>query len=239
MATNLPRPLPDLMNWAAAHASQWQDNQAQIGLSLQQVQSFKALGEAMNQANSAAEVARMNSKDATLALNAAVASFRVTAGAFVNVIKAFAQSTGNENVYTLAGISPDDAPSELPAPNTPESFTAGVNTDGSLTIRWRVSQPAGVTGVVYDVFRRYNTATGNFVWVGSGDRNKTFTDTTLPVGVDNVQYYVRPKRGEAFGPQSNVFALQFGSVGGGGGGANLTIVSQDELGNDGAMKVAA
>lgn len=47
-------------------------------------------------------------------------------------------------------------------------------------------------------------------------RNKSFTDTTLPLGVDGVEYIVQPKRGEVSGPQSNVFSVQFGSVAPGG-----------------------
>lgn len=79
---------------------------------------------------------------------------RALAGAYINVIKAFAEATNNENVYVLAGVSPNDAPGVVPPSNTAESFTANVNPDGSITVKWKASQPAGVTGVQYNVHRR-------------------------------------------------------------------------------------
>lgn len=74
----------------------------------------------------------------------------------------------------------------------------------------------------------------------SEGRDKSFTDTTLPVGVDKVEYIVQPKRGTVTGPQSNVFAVQFGSVPiGMGGGGSLSIVSTNTEPLKNGVKLAA
>lgn len=215
MATNLPKAIPDLLAWAQTHADLWQTNQASINLSAAQVTAFKTLVGTFTAANNAAEAARLASKNATEALQAAVSSVRATGGAYVNLIKAFAETTNNPNVYTLSGVSPDDPAGTVPAPIPPETINATVNADGSLTLKWKVGQPEGVTGVQYLVSRRLGS-TGTFALIGSVGAIKTFVDATLPFGVDSVQYIITPKRGDVVGAQSATFALQFGVNGGGG-----------------------
>lgn len=221
MATNLPKPITDLLAWAETHDTLWQLNQASISLSAAQVTSFKSLVGTFRSAYDDAEAARLASKNATETLHSAVSNVRATAGAYVNLIKAFAETTNNTNVYTLAGVSPDDPAGTVPAPIPPEAITASVNSDGSLTLKWKVGQPEGVTGVQYLVSRRLGSA-GTFALVGSVGAIKTYVDATLPFGVDGVQYIITPKRGDVMGDQSAVFTLQFGSVGGGGGSFTLT-----------------
>jgi hypothetical protein len=224
MATNLPRPIPDLLAWAQTHDSLWQANFAAIGLSTAQATAFKNLVASFRAAFDAAEVARLASKNATETLHASVTNIRATGGAYVNLIKAFAETTHNPAVYTLSGISPDDPAGTVAAPIPPDTIIAGVNADGSLTLKWKVGQPDGVTGVQYLVSRRLGS-TGTFALVGSVGAIKTYVDATLPFGVDSVQYIITPKRGDVMGDQSAVFTLQFGSVRGGG---NFTITSSGE-----------
>lgn len=224
MATNLPRTIVELLAWAETHGALWQTNQASIGLSSSQSSSFKNLVSSFSTAYSAAETARLASKNATEALNAAVTSVRANAGAYINLIKAFAETTNNPNVYTLSGITPDDPAGTVPAPIPPETINATVNADGSLTLKWKVGQPDGVTGVQYLISRRLG-ATGTFALIGSVGAIKTFVDATLPFGVDSVQYIITPKRGDVLGAQSATFALQFG-VNGGGGLTLTTVQSQ-------------
>ncbi len=235
MPTNLPTTIPELINWSNTHSDLWMTNAAAIGLSPAQASAFKTLVGTLVANNSAADMARQASKDATMNLGGSVAAVRTLAGAYINVIKGFAQSTENPAVYTLAGVSPNDGPSTLPPPVPPQQFSATVNADGSLTVRWKVAQPAGVTGVQYLVSRRLAGQT-TFTIVSSEGANKSFTDQTLPFGVDRVDYIVQPKRGEVLGAMSAVYAVQFGSVGGGGGG--LAIAGTGTAPSEG-VKIAA
>lgn len=212
MASNMPITIPELINWCNTHAGLFSTNAASIGLSAADATAFSTLAASLETFNGKAQDARQASKDATKQLQSSIDAIRALGNAYILRIKAYAEATNNDNVYALAGITPSDPPSTLPAPVAPETFTASVNPDGSLTIKWKVSQPAGVTNVQYLVSRRVNTATGPFALLTAVGSEKTFTDVTLPVGVDRVEYIVQPKRGTVLGPQSNVFAIQFGSV---------------------------
>lgn len=214
MATNMPDTLPELIDWAVNHKSLWTTNQAQIGLSAAQVTAFNTLVSNLTKANDDAEAARLASKNATLTLSGAVASVRGVGGAFVNVIKAFAESTHAPAVYTLAGVSPDDPRGKVPPPNAPTDFSATVTPEGYIIVKWKASQPAGVTGVQYRVKRRLN-GEGEFTLIDTVGSLKKYMDKTLPFGIDRVDYIVEPVRGNAVGPAGNTFALQFGSQGGG------------------------
>lgn len=239
MGSNIPETLPDFITWCNTHAPLFTANAALIGLTAPQAELFAQAAANMVAAEDAAQNARVASKNATAALDTAVAAARALAGGYVSTIKGFAKATGNPSVYELSGVSPDSPPGTVPAPVAPTDFTAQVNPDGSLTIRWKVSQPAGVTSVQYLVFRRLpmNGQT-TFTMVGSEGKNKSFTDATLPVGVDKVDYIVQPKRGEVTGPQSNVFTVQFGSVAGGGSGT-LSIKTTASTPHAEPMKLAA
>jgi hypothetical protein len=84
--------------------------------------------------------------------------------------------------------------------------------------------------------RRVNVTAGAFTMVASPGSSKEFTDVTLPVGVDRVEYMIQPKRNEVLGPQSNVFTVQFGSVV---GSAGMSIAALTSTPHQTPMKVAA
>lgn len=235
MAQNMPVSIPDLINWCNVHQDLWTTNATSIGLSSGQAVAFKNATAALVTASSDAQNARQASKDATMILRSAVDSIRTLGNADINIIKAYATTTGDDRVYSKAGITPNDPPSTLPNPVAPTQFTAGVNTDGSITIKWKVSQPAGISAVTYIVTRRINGGDGPFVLVANEGSNKSFTDMTLPIGVDKVEYIVQPKRGMDFGPQSPIFAVQFGSVMGGG----MSIATMQSVPHEQPMKIAA
>lgn len=245
MSTNLPRTIPELLVWAATHEELWVTNGASIGLTTSQVASFRELRDVMVSKVSAADIARVASKNATMDQTEAITAFRAITGAYISIIRGFAESSNNPGVYALAGISPDDPRSTLPPPNTPEMFTANVNPDGSLTIKWKVAQPAGVTNVSYIVRRRLNGAAGAFVQLGSATTKKSYTDETLPVGVDRVEYMIQPTRGTVVGPQSPIFTVQFGSVAlppgaaANGSGGTFSIASTRAVPHEQPVRVAA
>jgi hypothetical protein len=236
MGTNLPTTIPDLINWCVAHSSQWTSNATQINLTPAQATAYATVVTNLTKANDAAEMARMASKEATMQLQSAVDAARGLSSVYIDIIKNYAESSHNPNVYALGGVSPGNPPGTPPLPVAPDKFAASVNPDGSLTIKWKVSQPTGATGVQYRVMRRVNTTEGPYTIVSTEGSNKSFTDMTLPVGVDMVQYIVQPTRpGGIVGPQSNVFSVQFGSVQGGG----MSIATIASIPHAEPMKIAA
>jgi hypothetical protein len=236
MGTNIPSNIPDFINWCVAHSSQWTSNAAQINLTTAQTTAYAAVVTNLTKANADAETARMASKEATLQLQNAIDAARGLSSVYVDIIKTYAESSHNMNVYALGGVSPGNPPGTPPLPVAPAQFGASVNPDGSLTIKWKVSQPEGASGVQYRILRRVNATSGPYTMVSTEGSNKSFTDNFLPVGVDRVEYIVQPTRpGGIVGPQSNVFVVQFGSVQGGG----MSIARIDSVPHAEPMKIAA
>lgn len=228
MAENMPRTTQEFLDWSRIRADLWQQDPASIGLAPAQAAQFAALAADLAAASAAAEQAREASKNATTALNFALAAARAMGGACVGSIKAYAEAAQDSSVYTRAHVWPVAPQGTLPPPTPPTSFTSRINSDGSLTITWMARQPVGVTDVVYLVRRRLGGAEGEREWtlVGTEGANKTFTDTTIPIGTSMVEYLITPKRGEATGACGPIFAVRFGSAGRG-------------ISSAGAMKMAA
>ena len=84
-------------------------------------------------------------------------------------------------------------------------------------MKWKTSQPAGLSGVVYSVRRSIDS--GSYVLLDTVG-GKTFTDETVPIGTQSVSYAIKAKRGSQASEWSEALTLRFGRVGGG-----LTITS--------------
>jgi len=97
-----------------------------------------------------------------------------------------------------------------------------------VIVKWKTSQPPGVSGVIYSVRRALDG--GDYVLLDSVG-GKTFTDETVPVGTQSVSYAVKAKRGLQMSGWSESLTIRFGRIGGGG----LTITSTET----GPMKMAA
>ena len=211
MAENMPRTTAAFINWSRTHAERWLIAPDSIGISVELAQQFDSLAQKLEAANRAAEDAQQASIDATKQLHTALAATRVKGGSLIGLIKNFAAATQDPNVYAGSGISPADPQGTLPPPLPPTEFRSTVNSDGSLALTWKARQPIGVTDVVYIVHRRLDSET-DFAVVGFEGKNKSFTDSTLPVGTGRVEYMIRPKRGQEWGSFSAVHSVQFGTL---------------------------
>jgi hypothetical protein len=212
MAENMPRTTPEFLDWSKVHADLWQVDPPSIGLSPAQAMQFAALADELRAANFAAEQAREASKSATLALNDVLSRARAAGGTFVGMIKAFAEVTQDPGVYPRAGVSRVAPQGTLPPPTPPTSISSRIDSQGSLILKWKARQPVGVTDVVY-LIRRMIDRRGEFELVGTEGANKTFTDTTIPIGTSMVEYLITPKRGEATGQSGPIYSVRFGSAG--------------------------
>jgi hypothetical protein len=214
----------------------WEANAAAIGLTAAQASGLKT----------AATSARATYNDQIAAANAArvatnlardtIAASRSTYADALKTIKAFALTQADPGaVYNLAQIPPPAAPSPMPPPGLPTDIRAGLETDGSVTLRWKAVNPPGASGTVWTVSRKL-PGEASFSFVGAAG-SRIFTDETLPAGQSNVQYVVQGQRGQAVGQASPPFTVMFGHGGGG-----LTIAAQftgDAPGAAGGAKLAA
>ena len=217
------------------HGVPWTVNKVALAISDTQLTDFKNAAGKAQAAFDAAEVARQASKAATDSYYAAVATLRSKAADCVRTIQNKAKATNDPSLYGLAQISPPDPRSQTGQPPAqPTGLRAALNSDGSITLTWKCSNPRGVSRVVYFVKRKLGTETTFTLADTVGD--KSFTDSNLPFGTHQAVYMVTGKAGSLSGPGSAQFTVMFGTGGGGG----LTIVSTSTGdGVEGAMKMAA
>jgi hypothetical protein len=218
----LPNDRLKQIEFCESHLTPWNTNAAAIGLTAPDVSNLATLTTAARTAYTAAVAARQASKTATLAFYDAVASMRDDASTLIKVIKTFADSEDNPNVYVLAQIPPPAAPSPAAPPGKPGDFTVILNTDGSVKLRFKSADSAGSTGGLMVVQRRSaGEPESAFAVIGSvsgagGRRFTEFDDATLTAGAGQagVVYRVVPSRGGVTGEASDSITVRFGSGGG-------------------------
>lgn len=211
---NIPTNRVDLLAFASAHASIWVTNEVQIGLSPAQATAVQQAVSGVTTANSAALTARAASRTATETLTTRFADLRSAVSDAMSTINAFAQNASKPSqVYALAQIAPPSprGPSVPPVAPTELNVTLNPST-GSLVLKWKVAQPAGVFGVVYNVRRRIGN--GPLTHLGATGE-KQFEDDAIPAGTAELSYMIQSQRGSLTSTESITIAVRFG-VGGGG-----------------------
>lgn len=235
MATYSVTPRPAFLEWCQVHAPVFVEQAAEIGLGAGQAGEFNAAAELAAAALLEQEQARQAALVATQRVEQAFAALAARAGDAVRSIRAFAGTAADANrVYALAQVPPPAAPSPVPPPGRPNRLTVALDaTTGSLTLRWKANHPASARGTSYIIRRRILDETGRtregipegvgarrdsrtsssrtseFTFIGVSGK-KTFTDETLPAGIDSVQYTVQGQRSNLSGPVSPIFTVNFG-----------------------------
>lgn len=163
----------------------------------------------------AQQTARDAAKSATEAAVDADSATRGLTSDLVRAIRSFATNSNDPNVYVLAQIPAPSASQPVPPPGQPTDFKVELNSDGSITIKWKAKHPEGSDRVVYFVQRKLINEAAFSLIGGSGE--KSYQDDTLPVGIDGATYIITAQRGNVQGPPSQQLAVTFGSGGGGAG----------------------
>lgn len=210
MGTYPLRPRANFVTWCRAHEEVFSAHAAEIGLSPAQAAAFALDTESAAAAVLAQEQAQQAALVATQAARSALAALRGRAGDTVRIIRTFAQSAPTPaDVYNTAQIAPPAARSPAPPPARPSDLSAQLDaTSGSVTLRWKVTNPAGTQGTTYLIRRRLSGA-AEFAFLGvTGE--KTFIDDTLLAGAASAQYTVQGMRGKSKGPVSAILTVNFG-----------------------------
>jgi hypothetical protein len=213
----------ELLAWFEQHGNLWRNTTPPgiIGVSAAQIAAFNAIVAEARKDFDAAQSARLVSKQATVAQHEAFRDMRRSGGDLVNTIKSFIEQSGNTNLWATAGLEPPAPRGETPPPNAPYQLSATLDSEGNLNLKWKATQPQGVTGVVYFIKRALN-GSGTYTQLDTVGEKK-FTDSTVPVGTSSVAYVIIAKRGSQQSSPSESLTLRFGRAGGGG----LTIVGTD------------
>ncbi len=214
MGTYPTSPRSAFLEWCAQHAGVFTDNATAIGLSAAQALAFKNAATVAVEADANQFAAKEAAKAATAAATMKTSDLRRIAGETVRVIKNFAETSNNPDVYILAQIPAPSAPSPLPPPGKPFDMIVGIEPgSGAITLRWKCDNPRGAAGTSY-IVRRRTPDMADFEFVGVTGTKK-FTDATFRAGPDAVMYTVQAQRSDSSGLASDILTINFGRSGGG------------------------
>lgn len=211
----LPETKLEQIQFCESHNPVWAANAAAIGLTAAQVTGLTTLTTAARASYSASQAARQASKGATTTFHNNTRSMRDVAADLIAVIKAYAESKNDPNIYGLAQIPPPSPPTPAVPPSQPTAFAVTIEPTGALTLSWESENSAASTGGFFSVQRRLGSG-GNYQTiggtpgVGGGGRRTSFTDDTLPAGTPTVSYIVTPGRGTLVGTPSDAINVTFG-----------------------------
>ncbi|HMN40835.1 MAG TPA: hypothetical protein PKE29_08300 [Phycisphaerales bacterium] len=204
----------DAVQFFETHDPVWATAPTTIGLTAAMVTSMTNLTKAARDAYTSQQNAKTAAKNATVAWHNAVSAMRANGSDLVATIKAYAMTTNNPNVYTIAQIPPPAAPQPAPAPGQPTNITVGLESSGAITLRWKATNAAANAGTFFSIVRKLS-GESMFMLVGNTGE-KSWTDVTLAQGTPGATYIIQGHRGAIDGTPSEQIGVQFG-VGGGGG----------------------
>lgn len=199
------------------HHDVWVAAAPTIGLLPSQISALDTLTATARKDYDAAQQARQASKARTQAFYISCGLMRDKAAELIRVIKTYADTTNNPNVYTIAQIPAPAEPGVNPPPGQPTNVVVTLSPSGVLNFKWKSENS---TGGFFQVKRRIGASATPYAIIGGAGEREYF-DTTLPLGASNVTYIIQGFRGNTPGPESNPIGVQFG-VAGGGGGATVT-----------------
>lgn len=194
----------DAIQFYEQRIGSWTLSATQIGLTAAEVSAFTPIVTAARSSFGAAQTARQAAKNATVTLNAGMTSMRDQGAGLIAKVRAFAEATGNPNVYVLASIPPPADPSPAPDPTPPSQVSGSVNNDGNVVLRWKATR---VNGDFFSVWRKVSG--GEWTAIASV-ATKTYTDVQLPAGNSWAQYQVKSHRGAEVSEGSEPVVILFG-----------------------------
>jgi len=201
----LPNTRLGRIEWFEQRLAAWAADPEAVGLTVDQIMALTPLVTAARTSYQAAQVARAESRGATLSFHTAEEALVATGRDLIATIKAFAETSDDPNVYVLANVPPPAPLSPAGPPNPPTDVRGAINSDGAVELKWSGSL---AFRTFYDILRRLE---GEPAWtlidsVGA----KSFLDSSVPVGATSVQYRVRAKRGEFTSAANEPITIRLG-----------------------------
>lgn len=201
--------------WARTHADLWSPAQGPppaIGLDDAERASFVARCAAAEAAHSAMLAARRKALDATAAKDAAFAILRREASSDVARIDAYAATTGDDKTHARAGVRAPKTPGERPAPPEPTDLRTRIDTDGSIRLTFKVTTGGGAAYLVQRTTTGPDGVASPYEFLGFAEKNKTYTDNAVPIGLKSVGYRVAARLNTgAVSPWSVTAVVPFGT----------------------------
>jgi len=198
------------VNWLLERIADWTTHAADIGLDPTELSAFSAqltwVQTNLNDAISARSIA----KGKTATFYASAEPVTESASALLKTIRAYAATSGADNVYELARIDPPATPTPVPAPTIPTDIRTTVQNDGSIKITWKAKNAAPGAGTAFTIHRRLD-GQNSYEMVGtSGVRS--FVDETVTPGAASASYMIRGIRGDKVGDFSEAVTVFLGKA---------------------------
>ena len=158
---------------------------APFGVTAAQVTALTTVVTDARKAYNSAQAARDASKAATTSENSAVAAMLASGRPLVNIMKSFieAATPPNSALWGQAGLEPNGLSGTAPSPTAPYQLSATLDSQGNVIVKWKTSQPAGISGVIYSVQRSID---GGACVLLDSVGGKVFTDEQVPIGTQSV-----------------------------------------------------
>lgn len=203
----VPNKIAEALAWFESHETAWFNNASAIGLTSAQATAYQAAVADLRSKFDIAELKREEAIAATLVRNTSLDEVRELTATYIAIIKAYAASTANPDVYATALLPAPAPPTPAPAPTPPSVVTAELQANGHVALKWRATRR---NGDFYVVMRRDNE-NQDFEQVGL-TANKRFTDSAVPTGVGWVEYVVVALRGDLRSDDSPAAIVTFGTA---------------------------
>ena len=189
MGRNLPSERGNALDWITERLATWADNAAAIGLDAADVAAVASATAQADTARTAAGAARASSKSKTQDYYDKADAAIEGARDLILTVKAFAASSDDPQVYVLADLSPIAPRGETPAPDAPSDVNTTLLPDGGLQLNWKGKGPQGT---FYIITRQLAGETA-FTTIATVT-DKSFTDSSIPFGTDQVLYQIRAQQ---------------------------------------------
>lgn len=207
--STLPRLLREQISFFETHLTLWSADPARFGLSAGQIAALTAALADARRAHGQVQVQKTALATAVMAQGFAAKTMLSLGRSAIATIKVTARVQENNGILYDAGLNAASTSRTAPAPLPPRRIWSSVNSLGGIELFWKTRQPAGLSGVIYSIRRSIDGGAWTLLDAVGGKR---FTDSTVPVGTQRVEYTIRPRHGETLGEASAVQVLVFGSV---------------------------
>lgn len=210
MAKVVPDTRQEMIAWYAQRAASWATNAANIGLDTSQVTALATLINAAQTTESAAFTARAASRNATVNYHTNADILKEFGAGLVKTIKAYADATDSNTVYSLASIPPPSKPGPLGVPETPTDVRAILNNNGQVELKWQGSRAGGTSFRIERNVFPIGGAASNWQLIDVVEE-RNYVDSNVPQGLAMALYRVFAQRSGGVSVASEPGQVIFGT----------------------------
>jgi hypothetical protein len=230
----IPTTIIGKIQFYETHLPVWAVDPTAIGLTALQLADLSLLTTAARADFDSTQSIRDAARASTLDQKVSVNAMQELGGDLVKTIRAFAETTNDDTVFSAAQIPPPAPPTPAGPPDMPTEVSAEINNFGYVLIKWKGSRSFGTQFVLQRQLTPVGGAPGTWTYAGSSTTND-YTDTTVPTGFASVSYRVYAQRAGGISDASGTTTIAFGT----GSGSNSSSSASSETGGEDGLTFAA